>query len=182
MGKNKDVTPRKQAQIKILLQENMTGREIANKVKVSESVVSRMKHKLANGECLTPKKKKNSGRKRVTTTKDDRFLIREVKKNRRITSNNLMVRLHESGVSVSARTIRRRLCEGGLPARRPRKKQKLTAAMAIKRKLWAENYIEWTEKDWDKVICKVSQKIILPLTIMLFTVQIYKLKKSYTFQ
>ena len=55
------------------------------------------------------------------------------------------------GVQVSARTVRRRLVESGLRARRPRKKPKLTPAMIKKRYEWARHHKNFTKDDWSKV-------------------------------
>ena len=47
--------------------------------------------------------------------------------------------IDDSGVHVSSSTVRRRLLENGRKARRPKKKQLLTAAMKQKRFNWAKN-------------------------------------------
>ena len=47
--------------------------------------------------------------------------------------------LDESGVHVSLFTVRRQLLEKGRKARKPKKKQLLTAAMKKKRFNWAKN-------------------------------------------
>ena len=60
-----------------------------------------------------------NGKIRKTIAYDDRMIMRL--KNRRATSAEIKNDLEAAGVSVSSRTIRRRLFENGLKARRPRK-------------------------------------------------------------
>jgi len=52
---------------------------------------------------------------------------------------------------VSDRTVRRRLVEAGLPARRPRKKPFLTKKQQKARLIWAREHRHWTVEQWDKV-------------------------------
>ncbi|GJQ79502.1 hypothetical protein Trydic_g16354 [Trypoxylus dichotomus] len=63
-----------------------------------------------------------TGRKRITTDRDGRNILRESLKNRRNTSSNLAAELLEGfSKTISARTIRRRLEEAGLEVCKARK-------------------------------------------------------------
>jgi len=124
MGKTVDLTPRKSAKIQILLQEGYSGKDIVEKVNVSASSVSRIPKKICGSKELTAVKKGRCGRKRKTTGRDDSFLVRECKKNRKKTSKQLWTMMSERGVNVSARTVRRRLLTAVMHACRPLKKQK----------------------------------------------------------
>lgn len=53
---------------------------------------------------------------------------------------------------LQARSIRSRLCEAGLPARRPRKKPLLTKKQKIARLRWALRHKYWKPSDWSKVL------------------------------
>lgn len=67
--------------------------------------------------------RKRTGRKRITTNREDRKLIRESLKNWRKTSSQLAaVFTEETGISISARTVRRRLIQNGLKGCKARKK------------------------------------------------------------
>ena len=66
-----------------------------------------------------------NGKIKKTTANDDRMIMRLALKNRRATSAEIKNDLEAAGVSVSSRTIRIRLFENGLKARRPRKKTHL---------------------------------------------------------
>ena len=63
-----------------------------------------------------------NGKIKKTTANDDRMIMRLALKNRRAASAEIKNDLEAAGVSVSSKTIRRRLFENGLKARRPRKK------------------------------------------------------------
>ena len=108
MGKKKDLTPRKRAQLAILVKEEYKSVDIARKLDLSKAAVSKLRKKLRNGESISPKKK-NSGRQKATTAREDGIMRREVLKNRRMTSTKLQQNMQNHGVNVSARTIRRRL-------------------------------------------------------------------------
>lgn len=65
------------------------------------------------------------------------------------------------GVSVSARTVQRRLVECGLLAYRPKKKPLLTKTMKQKRLSWAKQHVSWTMDQWNLVIFSDESKFNL---------------------
>ena len=135
-----DITPRKRAKI-VTLREHTTisQRKIAETVGVSlGSVSSILKQKRETGN-VEVQRKGRCGRKRKTTKRYDLTLLRKNKLNPRKTSEELKRDMDDSGVYVSSSTVRRRLLEKGRKARRPKKKQLLTAAMKHKRFNWAKN-------------------------------------------
>ena len=125
----------------ILLQENelrsfhfvstpqSLRRKIAETVGVSlGSVSSILKQKRETGN-VEVQRKGRCGNQRKTTKRYDLTLLRKSKLNPRKTSEELKRDMDDSGVHVSSSTVRRRLLEKGRKARRPKKKQLLTAAM-----------------------------------------------------
>ena len=152
MGKKPDINVKKIAQIEVLIKEGQFGKEISRKLPICESIVSRLRKKMSKNISLSPKKKGKSGRNRITSKRDDSILLREALTNRRATSTMLQKIMNDAEVNISSRTVRRRLCENVVKARRPRKKQKLTKVMSTKRLDWAKNYINWKETDWENVI------------------------------
>ena len=125
-----DITPRKRAKI-VTLREHTTisQRKIAETVGVSlGSVSSILKQKRETGN-VEVKRKGRCGRKRKTTKRYDLTLLRKSKLNPRKTSEELKRDMDDSGVHVSSSTVGRRLLEKGRKARRPKKKQLLTAAI-----------------------------------------------------
>ena len=119
---------------------------------VNQSTGSRILKQARTTGTLAPKRKEKCGRKRKTLTRDDIRLLRESKEDPRKTSDMLRKDLLSSGVNVSSSTVRRRLIECGRMARRPVKKQLLTAAMKKKRLDWAKKCRNWTAADWRKVL------------------------------
>lgn len=97
----------------------------------------------------------NSGRKRITTVQTDRLVVRSVlgsPEKRRVTSEAITTYLAAAGISVSARTVRRRLVENGLNSRVAAKKPLLRAVNVQKRLAWAQERVNWTVQDWAKVL------------------------------
>ena len=91
-------------------------------------------------------------RKRKTTFYDDKVIIRNSVKDPKKNSKDLQRDMASAGVNISSSTIRRRLLAVGRTARKPVRKQLLTATKKTKRLQWARKYAEWTVDDWKKVI------------------------------
>lgn len=148
-----DITPEKRAKLVALnVNTDMSIRDIANAVCVAKSTVSRLLAVYKAEGSVSPKRKGRCGRKRITTVRDDRFLVRQSKRDPRKTSSDLQRDLSHAGVVLDSSTVRRRLLEVGRKARRPIKKQLLTVAMKKKRLLWAKEHKMWCSESWRKVI------------------------------
>lgn len=97
--------------------------------------------------------KSKSGRKRLTSKREDRILIRESLKDRKKSSSALAAALSdEFSKPVSARTARRRLLEAGLKGCKARKKPWLSEKNRKNRLEWARRYQHFTEEDWSNVL------------------------------
>lgn len=152
MGRKKDLSPRKVAVVTILLKEKtLSQREIAQKTNVSQKTVSRIKVSLGSGNEYNHNRVGKTYRRPKLTPRSTRTLMNLCLKNRKHTSTDLKKKMADYGIDVSSRTIRRKLFDGGLKARRPRKKAKITPAMAKKRLDWAREHANKTEEDWSKV-------------------------------
>lgn len=152
MGKRGDISPRKVAEIKTqLLHSGYSQRKIAEIAAVSQSTVKNIKRKLTENVSLTPQRTGKCGRKRITTPRAERKLKQITVENRRKPRKMINALLEDAGVSISDRTLRRRLKEMSFTCRRPLKKPKLTPSMMSKRLAFAKTYRDWTEKDWEKV-------------------------------
>lgn len=104
-------TIRRKRQAIIILSENtlLSQRDIAQKVNVSRSTVSRIL-KLKHTKCsFSPKKKGKCGRKRSTTVRDDAYLLRMSKIDRQIDLAN-------AGTNVHSSIVRHRLLDVGRKA------------------------------------------------------------------
>ena len=100
------------------------------------------------------------GRKRKTTDRCDRMIIREVKKNPFISSNEIAAILGD--VSISDRTVRRRIGEESdfkscIAPRCPF----INVNQARARLLWCEQHQHWTPAMWEKVLWSDESPFVL---------------------
>lgn len=166
MGKTSDLSPRKVGVTKTLLEEKKySQREIAKRLQISQKSVSRISQALKNGHDYSPARQGKCGRKSKVTPRTQRKLVQMAKYNRRATSQDLKKSLEKYGVDVCTSTVRRKLINAGLPARRPRKKAKITPAMAKKRLNWAHEVKTRFGNDWSKV---KDHKLLIPDIFDLF--------------
>ena len=160
MAKGVELTPRKKSVIVALHNEGLSSRDIALRVGFNQSTVVRCLQRYSRTGGTD--RVKGRGRKRSTTNAADRMLVRLCLKDRRASSTDLKRAWQESsGVSVSTRTVRRRLLDKGLSARRPRHKPLLTKKMMAARLKWAKDHAKWTAAQWRKVIFSDESKFNL---------------------
>lgn len=152
MGKRSDLSPKKIGKVWGLLKSGKLSQyEISAVVGVSRSSVKNIKRKVDLGLPLSPQRKAACGRKRKTTPRTDRKIRDICLQNRKLPVRLLTKQVQDTGTEISQRTVRRRLVEQGLVARRPAKKPRLTEAMKKKRLEWAKKYKEFTVRDWKNV-------------------------------
>src|SRR3989442_1431818 len=119
-----DITPRKRSKILTLIEHSSKNqREIAQLCNVSQSTVCKIAKLYREYGSLSPRRKGICGRKRKTTEKDDRYLLRQSFKDPKKTSDQLQRDLATHGVHVCSSTVRRRLLCAGRPARKLYQKQ-----------------------------------------------------------
>ena len=93
------------------------------------------------------------GRKRATTSSDDRCLLQLCKQDRIKTSHQLSSEwLLSSGKIVSDSTVRHRLLESGYKSHTAKPKPIRTAVQKQKRLSFEKGHINWLSDDWNKVI------------------------------
>lgn len=151
-------SPKKRAAALTLRKEGFSYREIASKLGGGAThlgVLKLCKKFEATGSLADRPRK---GRKRISTDRDDRTLLRLAVNNRRLSSSKLAqmwtIRAHKM-------TILRRLRQSGVRARTPRKKPLLNIEQRRKRLVWAKEHIEWTEEQWKTVLWSDESKINL---------------------
>jgi transposase len=89
-----------------------------------------------------------SGRPKITTKRDERFLLRYIRKYPKATYKQLR---RDTGLNYSDRVLRRIMKDHGILHWRAKKRPKLDAKDATIRLHWAQNHRHWTEADWAKV-------------------------------
>ena len=99
-----------------LHQERLNQRDISQRVRCSQPSVHYIIKK--ERECGSVRDKKIPGRKRKTTSREDRALVRSSLSNRGNTAPALKASLHKSfGINLSTSTVKRRLREAGAHCR-----------------------------------------------------------------
>ncbi|CAI9719138.1 box and transposase domain containing [Octopus vulgaris] len=97
--------------------------------------------------------KKSRGRKRLTTQREDRMLIRKSLYNRRATNRQLAEEMQKvTGKQLSTTTVKTRLLEAGLKSCRATRKPLLTAQSRKRRLLWARAHKTWAVQQWRTVM------------------------------
>jgi len=150
MGRKKDLTPNKVAQIAVLHDAGFTQQRIAERLHVSQSSVQKSLTRLR--EQGNYKARKRTGRPRMTSPRTDSVIRRIVTANPSATASFIATQLPE-GVQPSVWTIRRRLKNDfNLPAYRPAKKPLLSAKNIRDRRNFCSAYRLWTKEEWARVL------------------------------
>ena len=123
----------KRGQIEVLLKEGLRQRQIARRLKVSQSIVSKTIKRI--NELKSYQSRKPSGRPRATSTQCDRVIHRYCLNNPFASSSKIKANLPPE-TQLSARSIRHRLSkEFNMPSFKDRRR-------------FCEKYSRWAASDW----------------------------------
>lgn len=152
MGRKADISNEKKSAISALLRTgNHSIREISRLQGVSPYVVVQISKKIKENSSVTSTKRASCGRKKKTTPRADRKVVSIAAANRRAPLRELHKMVHDAGVDISDRTLRRRLKDANFQCRRPVKKPRLTARMKKARLAFATEYSQVSIEYWKKV-------------------------------
>lgn len=147
------------AQAALLRQQGRSLRQIAGEFNVAPSTLMYALRRYDETGLYT--RRPGSGRRRCTTSRDDRFTALQSLRNRFLTAVELRRQLQLiRGVDVSERTVRRRLKEADLRSRRPARCLELLRCHRMARLRFAQEHASWTIEQWKSVLftdeCRVA--------------------------
>lgn len=143
-----------------LLEEGRSQRDIAFRIGVSQSVISRLRTRFQETGLLT--RRPGQGRPRATSIGDDRYLRVGALRNRFTTARQLQNDLvTATGTRISDQTVRNRLREAGLNSRYPVKAPRLTRRHKIARNAFARQHRYWGLRHWSNVLFTDESKFTL---------------------
>lgn len=138
-------------------QAGIKQKTIAEQLNLNRSVVSKtLKLYRLRKSLLSPPK---TGRPRKTTSKSDKKIINRAKLNPFLTAVRIKSELDD--VDVSVHTIRRRLKEDGLSARKPSKKPFISRKNRTARLQFAHDHLNWSQSKWNTVLFSDESKFNL---------------------
>ncbi|KAK7094998.1 hypothetical protein V1264_006467 [Littorina saxatilis] len=134
-----------------MVQDGAAARQVAQRLAVASSVIIRLKQRFqATGRV---QERQRSGRPRVTTQREDRFIQRHAMQQRLATANNIRQCLQATANTVvSGQTIRNLLHNFGLRARGPVRETTLTANHRAVRRAWCTQHVRWQRQQWAQVL------------------------------
>ena len=155
----KEISATKRAQIQILVQEGYNQQQIAERLNVSQSTVSKTLKRISQLNNYSSRSR--PGRPRITSIQCDRFIRRYSVAHPFASSKMIKANLPTSTKQPSARTIRHRLSnEFGLKAYKSAKKPLLSSKNVADRRKFCQLYLPWTKTDWHKCLFSDESKVV----------------------
>lgn len=139
------------ARIVALHQEGLSAHRISDRLNIPRTSVRRIITLFH--ETGGVGRRRGTGRPRVTTHREDRYVTGYVRRNRRITVPALrshFLRTYRRPISIS--TIRRRLHSDNLRARRPLRVPRLLPRHKAARLHWGQDHRNWLLPQWRNVL------------------------------
>lgn len=133
-----------------MLQAGRNQSQVSRHFDVNRSVICRLWQRYNN---TGDPAEQHPGRGRSTTSRQDRYIQLTARRQPMLTAREIGLRLQNtSGVIVSPQTVRNRLHEYGLRARRPIRCPPIRHGNRTRRNEWCREHITWTQGQWDKIL------------------------------
>ncbi|GFW76516.1 transposable element Tcb2 transposase [Trichonephila clavipes] len=133
------------------MEMGLSQADVAKRLNVSRSVVQRLWDQYQSEDSVS--RRPVTGRPRATTPAEDRFLTLSARRRRTTTVPQLVEdHFQASGRRISATTVRNRLHNAGLYARRPVVCVPLNGRQRRNRLCWAREHVSWTQQQWASVL------------------------------
>ncbi|GFY10822.1 transposable element Tcb2 transposase [Trichonephila clavipes] len=133
------------------MEMGLSQADAARRLNVSRSVVQRLWNRYQSEDSVS--RRPVPGRPRATTPAEDRFLALSARRRRTTTVPQLVAdHFQASGRRISATTVRNRLHNAGLYARRPVVCVPLNGRQRRNRLCWAREHVSWTQQQWASVL------------------------------
>ncbi|GBM43554.1 hypothetical protein AVEN_252158-1 [Araneus ventricosus] len=134
-----------------MLQAGARQSAVGRELNVHRSVIHRQWNHYQRDQNAS--RRRGSGRRRITTTADDRCLLQCARRWRTLTARQLASQLSAAaGRPISRQTVSHRLHEGGLFVRRPVVCVPLSPANVRARLHWAHEHRSWTPEQWGHLL------------------------------
>ena len=144
-----------------MLEAGMRQVEVARRLCVSQSVISRLRTWLAQTNSMLDRRR--SGCPRSTSQAKDRFLRTSALRSRSVSAEQLRERLSKTGTRVSVQTVRNRLHSAGLRARQPYVGVPLSQRHRQARLAWTRQHHRWTNQQWATVLFTDESRFLLDM-------------------
>ncbi|GFX97865.1 HTH_Tnp_Tc3_2 domain-containing protein [Trichonephila clavipes] len=133
------------------MEMGLSQADAARRLNVSRSVVQRLWDQYQSEDSVF--RRHVPGQPRATTPAEDRFLALSARRRRTTTVPQLVADpFQASGRRISATTVRNRLHNAGLYARRPVVCVPLNGRQRRNRLCWARVHVSWTQQQWAPVL------------------------------
>lgn len=133
-----------------MLEAGAVQRDVAEAIGTGQNVISRLWSRYHDTGDVA---ERHSGRNRITTQRQDLFLQVTARRQSNVTAMQLVLRLQsEHQLLVSDQTVRRRLHEANLHARRPLRTPALRRGNRGRRLQWAREHLQWQNHRWSTVL------------------------------
>ncbi|GFT04261.1 transposable element Tcb2 transposase [Trichonephila clavipes] len=133
------------------MEMGLSQADVARRLNVSRSVVQRLWDQYQSEDSVS--RRPVPGRPRATTPAEDRFLALSARRRRTTTVPQLVADpFQASGRRISATTVRNRLQNAGLYARRPVVCVPLNGRQRRNHLCWAREHVSWTQQQWASVL------------------------------